>query len=144
MSINNRRGPYNPLTSLHRLEFILQHKSDLLLRQSVRVGFGQVQILQALHRSVPLSQRGVAVKLYQTEANVSRQLQLLKKKGLVSIVRNKKDKRLHETQRTEKGQKTFDKAEKILAIQHEELLKLLNPKEIQAFDRVVSHLLKAL
>lgn len=138
------RGPYNPLTSLHRLEFILQHKSDLLLRDSVGVGFGQVQIMQALHRSVPLSQRAIAVKLYQTEANVSRQLQLLKKKGLVSITRNKKDKRLRETALTAKGQKAFDRAEKVLAGQHKELLKLLNSKEVQDFDRVVSHLLKAL
>jgi DNA-binding MarR family transcriptional regulator len=143
MSIN-KRGPYNPLTSLHRLEFILQHKSDLLLRDPVGVGFGQVQIMQALHRSVPLSQRAIAVKLYQTEANVSRQLQLLKKKGLVSITHNKKDKRLRETTLTAKGQKAFDKAEKVLSVQHKELLKLLNSKEIQAFDRVVSHLLKAL
>ena len=90
-----KRGPYSPLSSLHRLEFILQHKSDLLLRKSIGVGFGQVQIMQALHRSVALSQRAVASKLYQTEANVSRQLQLLKKKGLVSISRNKKNKRLH-------------------------------------------------
>ena len=140
----NKRGPYNPLTSLHRLEFILQHKSDLLLRDSVGVGFGQVQILQALHRSVPLSQRAVALKLYQTEANVSRQLQLLKKKGLVSISRNKKDKRLHETQLTPKGQKAFDKAEKVLATQHKELLKMMDDRDIKALDRSVSHLLKAL
>ena len=139
-----KRGPYSPLSSLHRLEFILQHKSDLLLRESIRVGFGQVQIMQALHRSVPLSQRAVASKLYQTEANVSRQLQLLKKKGLVSITRNKKDKRLHEAALTVKGSKAFTKAEKILAAQHKELLKLLNSSEVKAFDRVVSHLLKAL
>jgi len=140
----NKRGPYNPLTSLHRLEFILQHKSDLLLRDGVGVGFGQVQILQALHRSVPLSQRAVASKLYQTEANISRQLQLLKKKGLVSIVRNKKDKRLHETQLSAKGQKVFSKAEKTLAAQHKELLKMMDDRDVKAFDRAVSHLLKAL
>ena len=139
-----KRGPYSPLSSLHRLEFILQHKSDLLLRKSTGVGFGQVQIMQALHRSVALSQRAVASKLHQTEANVSRQLQLLKKKGLVSITRNKKDKRLHEASLTVKGSKAFAKAEKILATQHKELLKLLNSSEIKAFDRVVSHLLRAL
>ncbi len=143
MSIN-KRGPYSALTSLHRLEFILQHKSDLLLRDSVGVGFGQVQIMQALHRSVALSQRAVASKLYQTEANVSRQLQVLKKKGLVSISRNKKDKRLHETQLTAKGKKAFDKAEKILAAQHKELLKMMDDRDVKAFDRAVSHLLKAL
>ena len=139
-----KRGPYSPLTSLHRLEFILQHKSDTLLRDSVGVGFGQVQIMQALHRSVPLSQCAVASKLYQTEANVSRQLRLLKKKGLVSISRNKKDKRLHEAVLTVKGSKAFTKAEKILATQHKGLLKLLNSSEVKAFDRVISHLLKAL
>ena len=139
-----KRGPYSPLTSLHRLEFILQHKSDTLLRDLLGVGFGQVQIMQALHRSVPLSQRTVASKLYQTEANVSRQLQLLKKKGLVSITRNRKDKRLRETALTAKGQKVFQKCEKILSAQHKELLKLLDDREVKAFDRAVSHLLKAL
>ena len=144
MNTIKRRGSYTPLSSLHRLEFILQHKSDALLRDSLGVGFGQVQIMQALHRSVPLSQRTVASKLYQTEANVSRQLQLLKKKGLVSITRNRKDKRLRETALTAKGQKVFQKCEKILSAQHKELLKLLDDREVKAFDRAVSHLLKAL
>lgn len=140
----SKRGPYSPLSSLHRLEFILQHKSDLLLRDSLGVGFGQIQILQALHRSVPVSQRAIASKLYQTESNVSRQLQTLKKKGLVSITRNKKDKRLREIELTAKGQKTFDKAEKILSTQHKELLKMVDDRDIKALDRAVSHLLKAL
>ena len=144
MNTIKRRGSYTPLSSLHRLEFILQHKSDTLLRNSLGVGFGQVQIMQALHRSVPLSQRAIAQKLYQTEANVSRQLQLLKKKGLVSITRNRKDKRLRETALTAKGGKAFGRAEKILSAQHKELLKLLDDREVKAFDRAVSHLLKAL
>jgi len=144
MNTKKRRGSYTPLSSLHRLEFILQHKSDTLLRNLLGVGFGQVQILQALHRSVPLSQRAIASKLYQTEANVSRQLQLLKKKGLVSITRNRKDKRLRETALTAKGSKAFNKAEKILSAQHKELLKLLDDREVKAFDRAVSHLLRAL
>jgi DNA-binding MarR family transcriptional regulator len=139
-----KKGPYNPLTSLHRLEFILQHQSDLILRDSIGVGFGQVQIMQALHRSVPLSQRALAQKLHQTEANVSRQLRLLKRKGLAAIAKNKKDKRLREISLTNKGNKTYTKAEKILVGQHKELLKLLNKKEVQDFDRVVSHLLKNL
>ncbi|MBI2591935.1 MarR family transcriptional regulator [Candidatus Saccharibacteria bacterium] len=144
MKTIKKRGTYTPLTSLHRLEFILQHKSDSLLRDSLGVGFGQVQIMQALHRSVPLTQRAVAVKLHQTEANVSRQLQLLKKKGLVNITRNKKDKRLRETSLTAKGQQTFAKAEKILSAQHKELLKMVDDRDVKALDRAVSHLLKAL
>src|SRR3989344_3178805 len=132
MNTIKRRGSYTPLSSLHRLEFILQHKSDALLRDSLGVGFGQVQIMQALHRSVPLSQRTVASKLYQTEANVSRQLQLLKKKGLVSITRNRKDKRLRETALTAKGGKAFNKAEKILSPQPKKSPNLPYAREFQA------------
>ncbi len=143
MSINKHNGSSSPMTALHRLEFILQHKSDQLLRDAVGVGFGQVQILQALHRSLPMSQRAIASKLYQTEANISRQLRLLSRKGLVNVSRNKDDKRLHETTLTPKGVKVYEQAQKILASQHKNMLKLLNSKEVQAFDRAVSHLLKA-
>lgn len=142
--MSDKRGPYSPLTSLHRLEFILQQKSDTLLRDSLGVGFGQVQIMQALHRSVPMNQRALASKLYQTESNVSRQLQTLKKKGLVSIMRNKKDKRLREAELSIKGKKTYEQAEKFLAAQHKELLKMMDDRDVKALDRAVSHLLKAL
>lgn len=138
----DRRGSYSPLTSLHRLEFILQHKSDALLRDGLGVGFGQIQIMQALHPSSLTTQRSLAQKLHQTEANISRQLRLLKKKGLVSINKGKKDKRRRDVALTAQGSKTYAKAERILAAQHRELLKLLNEGEIRAFDRAVSHLLK--
>lgn len=141
--MSNQRGPYSPLTPLHRLEFILQHKSDALLHGELGVGFSQIQIMQALHRSVPVSQRAVATKLYQTEANVSRQLQSLKRKGLVTITRNFKDKRLREAALSAKGQKLFARAEKLLAGLHKELLKMVDDRDVKALDRAVSHLLKA-
>ncbi len=140
----SRRGSYNPLTSLHRLEFILQHKSDALLRDGLEIGFGQVQIMQSLHRSRTTTQRALAQNLHQTEANISRQLKLLKRKGLVSINRSKKDKRQREVSLTAKGNGTYTKAEKILAAQHKELLKLIDDREVRAFDRAVSHLLKSI
>lgn len=139
-----KRGPYNPLTSLHRLEFILQHQSDLALRDSVGVGFGLVQIMQALHRSTSITQRSLAQKMYQTESNVSRQLQVLKRKGLVSISRNKKDKRQREVSLTSKGIKVYVKAERLLSEQYKELLKLMDKREIQTFDKVVGGLLSKL
>lgn len=139
-----KRGPNSPLTSLHRLEFILQQKSDTLLRQAVGVGFGQVQILQALHRAVPKSQRAVASELYQTEANISRQLQLLKRSGLVSVQKHPKDKRLRQVSLTAKGDRLVEKAQSLLADQHKQLLTLLNKSELQTFDQTVQNLLRAL
>lgn len=143
MTAPNRRT-YNSLTSLHRLEFILQHKSDSILRRELGVGFGQVQIMQALHVAVPLSQRQLAQKLYQTEANISRQLQILKKKGLVNIYRHPKDKRLRQISLTSIGDKTNQQAERTLSAQHKELLKLLTKSEIEHFETVVVHLLKTI
>lgn len=139
---SSKRGSYSPLTSLHRLEFILQHKSDTLLRGGLGVGFGQIQIMQALHRSSLTTQRALAQTLHQTEANISRQLRLLKKKGLVSINKGKKDKRQRDVALTANGSRTYAKAERILSAQHKELLKLLDDREMKAFDRAVSHLLK--
>jgi DNA-binding MarR family transcriptional regulator len=137
------KGPYNALSSLHRLEFILQHKSDSLLRDSIGVGFGQVQIMQELNRSVPITQRVLAQKLHQTEANVSRQLQLLKRRGLVNITRNKDDKRLRETSLSFKGSKVYDKAERILAELHKDLSKNISASALREFDQTVSRLLSS-
>lgn len=139
-----KKASYTPLSSLHQLEFILQHKSDAVLRDGVGIGLGQVQIMRALNRSVPASQRLLAMKLHQTEANISRQLGLLKKKGLVAVNRNRKDRRQREVSLTAKGAKTYDAAEKLLSAQHKELLKLINRQEVLQFERVVSKLLKAL
>jgi DNA-binding MarR family transcriptional regulator len=52
--------------------------------------------------------------LHQTEANVSRQLQAMKKAGLVSIIRNKSDRRVREVTLTSKGTSTFKRAEAAL------------------------------
>ena len=139
-----KTGPHTPLSSLHRLEFILQHKSDTVLRGELGVGFGQVQILQALNRAVPTSQRLLAFKLHQTESNVSRQVALLRKRGLVAISRNKKDKRQREVSLTPKGNRVYASAEKLLSAQHKELLKLVDRKEILQFEGVVNSLLRAL
>ncbi len=139
-----KKGPYSPLSSLYQLEFILQHKSDSALRDGIGVGFGQVQIMKALNRSVPTSQRLLAMKLHQTEANISRQLGLLKRKGLVSVNRNKKDKRQREVSLTSKGTKTYASAERTLSAQHKDLLRLVDKKDIQHFERVVRNLLRGL
>ncbi len=134
----------SPTTSLHQLTFVLQHLLDELLLSKANVGLSQVRIMGALHSALPRSQRTVAGQLMQTEANVSRQLRLMQKQGLVSIKKNKKDARQRDVLLTAKGSQKYDQAEKLIAAQQKELLKRLDKKEAQAFERATENLIMAL
>lgn len=107
-------GQASPATALHRSVFILQQKADELLSSQIGVGLSQFRIMSQLHANIPRSQRTVATMLHQTEANVSRQLQVMKKAGLVSIVRNKNDRRVREVTLTTIGVKLHDKGDDLL------------------------------
>jgi DNA-binding MarR family transcriptional regulator len=114
-------GQASPAIALHRSAFILQQKADELLNRQVGIGLSSVRIMSQLHQSVPRSQRTIAVGLHQTEANVSRQLQSMKKAGLVSVVKNKSDRRVREVTLTAKGAKVYTKAENLLNKQYKNI-----------------------
>ena|SRR3989344_7464357 len=131
------KSKFPPL--LH-LTFILQQVSDDLLTEKAGIGLSQARIMSVLHTSVSRSQRLVASKLGQTEANVSRQLRDMKKHGLVSIAKNKKDGRQKDVTLTSKGARVYQKAEKILKNQQSNLLRLLSGGEVKAFERAAHNL----
>lgn len=137
-------GRESNATSLHQLMFVLQHLSDELLDQETGVGLAQVRIMSELHGSTPRSQRAVASRLGQSEANVSRQVHGMKKHGLVGITKNKKDGRQRDVVLTSKGKHQVEKAEKLLQAQHKEMLKMLSSGEAKGFNHAVNHLLRAL
>ena len=139
-----KRGPYNPLTSLHRLEFILQHQSDQLLRSKLRVGFGQVRIMEEIPGDLSRSQREIALRLHQSQANISRQLRELKTRGLVKISANKKDRRQRDVSLTDKGKIKYDQARKLLNKHYSKLLGLLGKDELKTFEHSIHNLLASL
>jgi len=104
------KSNFPPLLSL---TYVLQHSSDELLNKEAGISLSQTRIMSALG-AMPVSQRAVAVSLHQTEANVSRQLQLMKKHGLVSITKNKKDGRQRDVILTAKGRRKHQKAKEVL------------------------------
>ena len=134
---------YSP-TPLHYLTFILQHLSDELLIHEAGISLSHVRIMGGLHGAVPRSQMQVAAGLHQTEANVSRQLQAMKREGLVSIKRNKKDGRQRDVLLTSKGARKYKQAEKILNQQHKKLLSSLAKRQSKSFENSVKELLRAL
>lgn len=125
---------------LLRLSYNLQQLSDETLLREVKVGLSQARIMSALHLSAPRSQRAVASVLSQTEANVSRQLQTMKRQGLVRITKNKKDSRQRDVLLTPKGNRKYQTAVKLLTKQQSNFLKLLSNSEVKAFEAAARNL----
>ena len=120
--------------SLLHLSYVLQQLSDELLEREAGVGLSAARIMSVLDKSVPSSQRVIATELRQTEANVSRQLHSMKKQGLVSITRNKKDNRQRDVVLSAKGAKHYQQAEKLLKKQQREFLRILNQGEAEILE----------
>jgi DNA-binding MarR family transcriptional regulator len=129
-------------TPLLHLTYILQQSSDELLTSGLGAGLASVRIMSTLHDTIPHSQQSVARQLHQTEANVSRLLQVMKKQGLVSITKNKKDHRQRDVKLTAKGKRKYAQAEKLLSEHHSALLKLLAKGEKREFNRAIDSLIK--
>jgi DNA-binding MarR family transcriptional regulator len=125
------KSKFPPL--LH-LSYVLQHSAEEMLEAEAGVGLSAARIMSVLDKSSATSQRVVAMELRQTESNVSRQLQSMKKQGLVSITRNKKDSRQRDVTLTAKGAKKYQDAGKVLKKQQKQFLKILNAGESAAIE----------
>jgi DNA-binding MarR family transcriptional regulator len=134
------RSRKSTLPPLLHLSYVLQHSAEEILEAEAGVGLSAARIMSVLDKSAISSQRAVAKELRQTEANVSRQLQNMKKQGLVSIIRNKKDSRQRDVTLTTKGAKRYQDAQKVLKKQQKQFLRILNASESAAFETAAQKL----
>jgi DNA-binding MarR family transcriptional regulator len=125
---------------LLHLSYVFQQVSEEMLEKETGVGLSAARIMSVLDKTSPSSQRNVAVELRQTEANVSRQLHNMKKMGLVSITRNKKDSRQRDVTLTTKGAKHYQQAEKLLKKQQSKVLKMLTAGEAKILEQAADKL----
>lgn len=139
--IGKATGKPTPLLSL---VWKLQQSADELLMAKNGVGLSQTRIMAALDKSVPRSQRHMAVELGQTEANVSRQLKVMKKQGLVNIAKNKKDHRQRDVSLSPKGFRTYAKAEQLLVHHEKGLLSTMSRGDARDFQDKATSLLNLL
>ena len=121
-NINTSKSRINPL--LHSM-FHLQQQVDHLLSEQTGLGLSAYRILSVIDDRVPSSQRKIAVKLGQTEANISRQIRTMADENLVKIAPDKKDKRQRNITRTVKGEKKYRAAEALLIKKEPSILKTL-------------------
>ena len=120
--------------SLLHFTYNLQHMAEELLLDQAGVGLSQARIMSGLSTAVARSQSHLASELNQTEANISRQLKVMKRHGLVNISKNKKDGRQRDVTLTSKGQNTYTKAEKVLKTQQSKFLRVLNKGEADILE----------
>ncbi len=118
--------------------YLLQHTATILMRQSDQVlqerlgiGMSQLRLLMMLQNAPNVQQRKLAECLGQTEASVSRQIKLLREKGMLTVRINPKSRREHLTLPTPKGVKLTEAALEVLSQYHTPMIELLNDKQRQ-------------
>jgi len=131
---NDSSTPKSKFPPLLHFTYNLQHLAEELLLAETGVGLSQARIMSGLSKSAASSQSQLALELNQTESNISRQLKVMKKRGLVNISKNKKDGRQRDVTLTSNGHGIYAKAEKVLKSQQNKFLKTLNKGEADILE----------
>ncbi|HET6924812.1 MAG TPA: MarR family transcriptional regulator [Candidatus Saccharimonadales bacterium] len=104
---------------LHKL---LQHiatiharESDQILLEQFGIGYSQYKILGSIKNNPALRQKHIAFELGQTEASVSRQINLLQERGMLTVRVNPTNRREHSVVITRKAERLMEAAEQVLA-----------------------------
>lgn len=108
-------GPTNNLSYLlHHLAAVMGKQSDQVLQEQLGIGLSQFKILMVLEWNPRIQQKSIANSLGQTEASISRQIKLLKAKGLLVTKIDPQNRRKHITAPTPRGMQITEAATAIL------------------------------
>lgn len=108
-------GPTNNLSYLlHHLASVHGKQSDQVLQEQLGIGLSQYKILLVLEWNPRVQQRSIADNLGQTEASISRQIKLLKTKGLLATKIDPGNRRKHITAPTPLGMQITEAASNIM------------------------------
>ena len=108
-------GPTNNLSYLvQHLSDVMGRQSDQVLQEQLGIGLSQYKILMVLEWNPRVQQRAIADSLGQSEAAISRQIKLLKAKGLLLSKVDPGNRRKHITAPTPLGMQVTEAATNIL------------------------------
>ena len=103
------------------LSYLLQHLSEVLakqydqvLQEQLGIGLSQYKLLMVLEWNPRVQQRTIASSLGQTEASISRQIKLLKRKGLLTTKADPTNRRRHITAPTPLGMQVTEASTAIM------------------------------
>lgn len=132
------------MAGLFRLSHSLACGSNRSLEREYDMGIAQCKILWML-KSHPegVPQKTIAEWLFQTEATVSRQMQMLMNKGLLESTVPPSDRRQHLVRLTPKGQEFAAEAMQCVEQTHSKVFAVLSRQEQAEFDRILTKLFEA-
>lgn len=126
---------------VHKAVFVMDKVADSALRQKLNLTLSQFLILMTVNKSPNITQIQVADFLEQTQAAASRQIDVLKNKKLIEIMKNQDNRRENLLSSTPLGQKVFTEANEILHKTFDDLYKIMSEKEKDHLEKSLDKLL---
>lgn len=115
--------------------------TDTYLKQLTGIGVSQYRVLRAVKIQPRCTQKAIALRLSQTEASISRQIELMSEHRLLTVHRDPDDRRARIVVLTPRGADTLEQLEQhVRQLSHE----LLRHTSHAMFSRELHHLHHAL
>lgn len=127
----------------HKLHSSLSRHGDNLLQEKFDFGLSQFMILKAAGYSPNTSQCKVARFLNVTEAAVSRQIDSLVGRGLLTKIPNAENRREHVLELTEEGRERLAEAKVALEAVYKDLFSVLTHDEQSRLRMILGKLQKS-
>jgi DNA-binding MarR family transcriptional regulator len=116
----------------------LARYSDNALQKNIGIGYSQYKILSCLVMKKDTRQIDIAHILGQTEASVSRQVKIIKERGLVNIKINPINHREHLLELTQNGYLLYDTATRLLNDIYLPVFDVLGENQVLEFKKSLS------
>jgi DNA-binding MarR family transcriptional regulator len=124
------------MENTNKIDYILQHINSLLTRDSdqiileqLGIGYSQYKILRILVNGMAVKQKFIADTLGQTEASISRQIDILIDKVLITKQVDRHNRRNRLITITPKGRKIAEATKLVLAKYHQTILADISDKK---------------
>lgn len=117
------------LNQLHSLIKAIDTRGAQILQNEMGIGFSQFKILSTLSKQANVSQATIAECLNISPPAISRQVEVMLSKGLISSYKNPKNRRQHILSLTSSGEQTLAQAWDILDVRFGDVLAVLDQKE---------------
>lgn len=136
-----KRFPDSPFAyRLHNFVFLFDKIADDVLQREHDITLSQLVVLKILTHKKDCKQKNIAENLHMTEGAISRQIERLRERGLITRTTNKNNRREHEINCTEEGMSVREDAMKTLSKEMAFIGKALNDNEMEHFENAIEKL----
>lgn len=136
-----KKFPDSPFAyRLHNFVFLFDKIADDVLQSEHGITLSQFVVLKILTHRKDCKQKNIAEKLHMTEGAISRQIERLRERGLITRTTKANNRREHEINCTSEGIKIRDEAIKTLSEKMSFISQALSTKEMSDFENAVEKL----